>query len=218
MTEVQAIRDRFSSLKFFDATAENGTLEILHASFIADEEVIFGTLNEDYAKRELEWYISQSLNVNGLDPVPQIWKNIADKDGMINSNYGWCIFSKDNGDQFKSAIQTLIEDKSSRQASMIYNRPSMHFDAKQNGMKDFMCTYAVQIMIRNDVLVYIVYMRSNDAVFGYKNDLYWHRFVHEEAFTVLKEHYPNLSKGYIHWNAASLHVYPRHFHLIGDQL
>jgi thymidylate synthase len=92
----------------------------------------------------------------------------------------------------------------------------MHKDAFVDGMKDFMCTYAVQLMIRNGKLNYIVYMRSNDAVFGYKNDKYWHDVVFNKALDELKGMYPNLTKGNMYWNAASLHVYPRHFHLLED--
>ena len=31
------------------------TIELIGASFIADEEAIFGTPNEDYIQKELEW-------------------------------------------------------------------------------------------------------------------------------------------------------------------
>ena len=42
-------------------------------------------------------------------------------------------------------------------------------------MHDFCCTYAVQCFLNEDEegryhLKYIVYMRSNDAVFGFDND------------------------------------------------
>ena len=46
----------------------------------------------DYAKREIEWYESQSLYVKDIPgKVLKIWEMCADKDGKINSNYGWCI-------------------------------------------------------------------------------------------------------------------------------
>ena len=38
-------------------------IEIINASFEANENSIFGKPNEDYIKRELEWYESKSLNV-----------------------------------------------------------------------------------------------------------------------------------------------------------
>lgn len=214
-TRVSNIKNEFLQLKEKNIVADNETIEIVNASFIADEPTIFGELNEEYAKCEFYWYMSQSLNVNDMPcAVPKIWKDVSGYDGNINSNYGWCIFSKDNFNQFNNCIKTLQKDKSSRQATMIYNRPSMHIDSTFNGCHDFMCTYSVQLLIRDDELHYMVYMRSNDAIFGYKNDRYWHDMVFDMAFNKLKAIYENLTKGRLYWNAASLHIYPRHFDLI----
>ena len=185
-------------------------LEIVNASFIADQPSIFGSVNQDYVAREHEWYMSQSLNVNDIPgTVPQIWQNVSDKDGFINSNYGWCQFSGENYNQYHSAIANLSNDPASRQGAMIFTRPSMHIDAVANGRSDFMCTYAHQLMIRNGKLNYHVYMRSNDAVFGYNNDKAWADYVWKLASDDL-----GVPLGTMYWNAASLHVYPRHRHLV----
>ena len=55
-------------------------------------------------------------------------------------------------------------------------------------------------------------MRSNDAVFGFDNDILWHRYVQSKLVKDLSEKlgitvYPED----IVWHAASLHVYDRHF-------
>jgi len=194
---------------------ENGLLEIANASFIADEDSIFGTVNHEWNARELQWYLSQSLSVKDIpEPIPKIWKDVASIKGTINSNYGWCIYSKDNGYQYNAAVSALVYDKHSRQAVMIYNRPTMHADSKKFGMKDFMCTNTVQLIIRNNMLYYLVYMRSNDAVYGYKGDYAWHKHVYRQAFIQLSTEYAGLEAGPIIWNAASLHVYPRHADLV----
>lgn len=212
---VNDIRNIFIGLKEKGKIADNGTYEILNASFVADEESIFGKLNMEYIKSEIAWYFSKSRYICDIPgKIPVIWKQIASKCGKINSNYGWCIFSGKNHSQYRSALKTLFEDKNSRQATMIYIRPGMHQDAKQDGMNDFMCTYAVQLIIRENKLHYMVFMRSNDAIFGYKNDRYWHNMVFEMALSELKANYPELIKGNLHWNVASLHIYPRHFDLI----
>ena len=191
----------------------NGMREIIAAQFIADESSIFGDVNTDWHDRELAWYLSESLNVNDIyGDIPKIWQDVSDRDGYINSNYGWCIFSRENGRQYDNAIEALMQDPYSRQANMIYTRPSMHVDAKKNGRRDFMCTNTVQLLIRNDVLYYIVNMRSSDAVFGYKGDRYWHEFVFNRAILDIG----NVSKGHMVWNAGSLHVYPRHESLVQE--
>ena len=60
-------------------------IEIVNASFIADEETIFGKLTE-YVHRELAWYKSTSLSVHDIpEPIPDIWLKVADKHGFINS-------------------------------------------------------------------------------------------------------------------------------------
>jgi thymidylate synthase len=212
---VNDIRNIFISLKEKGKIAENGTYEILNASFIADEESIFGKLNMDYIKSEIAWYFSKSRYIEDIPgKIPSIWKQIASKFGKINSNYGWCIFSDKNQHQYRNALKTLLEDKNSRQATMIYIRPTMHKDAKQDGMNDYMCTYSVQLIIRENKLHYMVFMRSNDAIFGYKNDRYWHNMVFDMVLKELILTYPDLQKGNLHWNAASLHIYEKHFNLI----
>lgn len=191
------------------------TIEIINASFIADDAVIFGSVNEDYVKRELEWYKSQSLNVNDIPGgTPEIWKKVSSKDGFINSNYGWCIYSEENGNQYNNAKVELSINVCSRRAIMIYNRPSMHADYNVDGMSDFMCTNAVQYLIRDGKVHALVYMRSNDAVFGYKNDYAWQKYVLQQLVSDLNDNWIHVEVGNIYWNVASMHVYERHFHLI----
>lgn len=216
--DVTDVRDVFAFLLQHGVFVQDKSgvkcLEIENASFIANEPTIFGAPNE-YIDRELVWYKSQSLNVNDIPaPVPQIWKNVATKEGLINSNYGWCIWSKENGSQYSSCLKQLITNRDSRRAVMIYTRPSMQTDYNKDGMSDFMCTSNVQYMIRNNKLHSYVYMRSNDSVMGYKNDWAWQNHVLEELLADLKFTYPHLQKGDMIWNACSLHVYEPHFYLV----
>ena len=188
------------------------TIEIINASFFADQDAIFGTPNLDYIERELQWYKSKSLNVNDIPGgAPEIWKMVANPNGRINSNYGWCIYSFENGDQFNKVVEELKRNPDSRRGTMIYNRPSMHYDFNNSGMSDFMCTNAVQYLIRDGKVNALVYMRSNDAVFGYKNDYAWQKHVLQEVCNEL-----NLPMGNIYWNVASLHVYERHFKFVNE--
>jgi len=185
-------------------------LELRSASFIADEPYIFGSPNDDYIKREIEWYTSCSLNVNDIPGgPPAIWKQVATPDGMINSNYGWCIFSYDNGNQFHRVENELRSNPDSRRAIMIYTRPTMWEDYNKNGMSDFMCTNAVQYMNRRGKLEAHVQMRSNDVWAGYRNDFAWQEHVLKLLAKKL-----DIQTGDIYWSVGSLHVYERHFHLV----
>lgn len=220
MKSVQEIKSQFKSLlKNQEFTIDKSgvkTLEILGESYLADEDVIFGTLNTDYAYRELEWYLSESLSVNDIPGgAPTIWKQVSSKDGLINSNYGWCIFSNENGYQYANVLSELKRYKDSRRALMIYTRPDMWHDYNKDGMSDFMCTSTVHVLIRNDTLIYIVNQRSCDAVYGYKNDMFWHRYVYEKLFNDLSKYY-HLKKSPIIHQVGSLHVYERHFKFIEE--
>lgn len=209
MLLVNDIREEFREMLQYKEFNDSGLLEIIGASFIADEVAIFGTPNIDYIEKELMWYNSKSRNVYDMHNPPEIWKAIASKDGMINSNYGWCIFSEDNHRQYAKALSHLRDNPNTRQATMIYTRPTMHEDSIANGMKDFMCTNAVTYELRAGKLHCVVQMRSNDAVYGYKNDYAWQKYVLNQMCVDL-----NVEPGAIHWQVASLHVYPRHFNLI----
>lgn len=204
----------------------NTTIEIVNASFIADEDSIFGEVNWDYVHREEEWYNSMSRNVNDISGgAPQIWKTVADKNGFINSNYGWCIYSHENGfvdpdgdyapssygetSQYANALAELKKNPESRRAIMIYTRPGMWRAFNANGRSDFMCTNAVQYLIRGGAVHAVVQMRSNDAIFGFRNDRAWQHHVLSKLAADL-----NLPVGNLYWNVGSLHVYARHYHLV----
>ena len=192
-------------------------VEIIGATFEADEDWVIRKPNYDYVQKELEWYESQSLNVYDIaGKVPEIWKQVSDKDGFINSNYGWVVFSKENSDQFKNTIRELKRNPFSRRAIMIYNRPTMHYEYNKDGMSDFICTMYNEFFIRDNELISHYAMRSNDAVFGYCNDYQWARYIQSKVYKELQKVYPELKLGKIIWTASSLHVYERHFKFIDE--
>ena len=219
MKTVHEVRHEFAKLykdkKYVTDKSGIKTLEIVGASFWANSPLIFGAVNEDYVQRELDWYKSQSLNVNDIPGgTPQIWKQVADKDGFINSNYGWCVYSEENNNQFKHVLDELTERPDSRRATMIYTRPSMWGDHSKNGRSDFMCTNTVQYLVRDYRIYAIVSMRSNDAWAGYRNDYAWQSYVLDQLIQELSVRKKFYSRGEIYWNAGSLHIYERQFYLV----
>lgn len=213
---INAIRTEFAALRY-EGMIQNGTLEILGASFVASAPTIFGIPNYDYISRELKWYMSESLNVNDIpEGAPAIWKQVSDEDGFINSNYGYLLYSDENHRQFDQAAEHLIQDQNSRRAVAVYTRPTIHNEWNVNGMSDFICTNAVHYLIRDGVLDVIVQMRSNDAIFGYRNDYAWQRFAQAHMVEVLNSHGISVLPGRLFWQVASLHIYERHFHLVDE--
>ena len=188
------------------------TIEMIGASFLATEPAIFGTPNTDYINAEIDWYLGGSTNIYDIyvdeDP-PKAWEYSANRHGEINSNYGHLIFSDIYYRQYDNVLTELLENPDSRRAAMIYNRPSIWTEYNQNGKNDFICTNAVTYYIRNDELQCVVQMRSNDVVYGYKNDYAWQQYVLE---TLAKD--LGIRPGFMTWQVQNLHVYERHFHLV----
>jgi len=205
---VQTIRNLFKQ-KYLKGE-KGSTVSLYGVSFEADEDTIFSEPNQKYIEAEIKWYKSRSKNIFDLDydPVPAIWRDVADLEGNINSNYGAIIFDE-NGlelSQYECVLDILREDKYSRRATMIYTYPEIHNDYKWRGMNDFICTNAVSYYVENDVLNAVVQMRSNDAVYGYKNDLAWQKEVLRMLASDLE-----MEPGKIIWQVQNLHVYERHY-------
>lgn len=208
----QTIVDKYLSEDFVIDKTGVKTVEIIGATFIADRDYVIRKPAYEYIQHELEWYKSQSLYVDDIPGgAPQIWKDVSSDEGKINSNYGWCIYSEENGNQYKHVQRELRNNPNSRRATMIYNRPSMHLDYNRDGMSDFMCTYANTFYIRDGKLDSHYLMRSNDAVFGYNNDYAWARYVQNQLAEDL-----GIEVGNLIWTASNFHVYERHFNFIEE--
>jgi thymidylate synthase len=79
---------------------------------------------------------------------------------------------------------------------------------------DHRCTMYISYQIRDNVLEQTVHMRSNDAIFGITNDVFFFGLLHQMVYVSLLDTYPDLKLGdYIHL-ANSLHVYERHFGML----
>ena len=186
------------------------TIQILGASFIADEPTIFGKVNQEYIDAEINWYKLGSTNIHDIDydPTPAAWQYTADKNGEINSNYGRLINSPLYFNQFNNAKEELQRDRNSRRATMVYTRPSIWEEYQDNGKNDFICTNAVSFYINSltPEVDCVVQMRSNDAVYGYKNDYAWHKSILDKISNDL-----GYDPGLIYWQVQNLHVYERHF-------
>ena len=187
------------------------TVEVVGASFLASQDALFGKVDWGYVKREEAWYDSMSRSVDDIPGgAPAVWKAIASRgDSTVNSNYGWCVYSPENGSQYGKVIDELKRNPESRRAIIIYTRPTMWDEYAVDGRSDFMCTNAVQYLVRDGKVDACVQMRSNDAVLGYKNDRAWQHTVLERVANEL-----DLPAGDLHWSAGSLHVYERHFYLV----
>jgi len=152
-----------------------GTRALFNVGFTIIDPLANRIQNEErrwnlvYAEAEWQWYISGDPSIKALGDIygkiPPIWERMADKDGNVNSNYGW---QAQREDQLNKVIQMLNEKPDTRQATVsIYDGKEIDKYAT-----DTPCTYAVQFTILNNKLNMCVTMRSNDLWYGFCNDQY----------------------------------------------
>ena len=129
----------------------------------------FRKWNLDYAEAEWQWYLSGDPHINTLGKiygkVPKIWTKMANKLGLVNSNYGaqW-----ERREQLDKVVKMLRRDPNTRQAAISI------YDGKEMDQYDYdtPCTYAIQFTVVNNRLNMCVTMRSNDLWYGFCNDQY----------------------------------------------
>lgn len=235
MMNVTDVREYFKSeLKAERFTTDKTgakTIEMLGATFIADEPAIFGTPVKSYISAELAWYESGSTNIKDIHgenkAPPAAWLYAADDHGNINSNYGHLVFDDKYFNQYKQAFSELVRNPDSRRAQMVYNRPSIWVEFDEGGKSDFICTNAQTFYIRDGKLHMVSQMRSNDVVFGYKNDYAWAQYLMDKfvkewndianqhnVSTYVQDPIQTITKGDLIWSVMNLHVYDRHFELV----
>lgn len=169
---------------------------------------------EKYVKEELNWYLSMDLSIEKIGKIASTWNLVAGKNKTVNSNYGYLIFSPENYSQYNHCLLELLDNKHSRRAVMVYQRPEIWEDYNENEKNDFICTDGVQCFIRKNKLIYIVKQRSCDIIYGFFNDFFWHCYVYDKLYQDLLSQYPNLKIGKIIYIPFSLHCYEKHFKLL----
>lgn len=202
-----------------------GNRVIYAANFIADRNSMIGHRNEDWVRREINWFRGGSNNLDDMEtPVPTAFQGCAGSDHSVNSAYGHILFGR--GEElplglplFDRILNTLVvEGKHTRHAVAIISDRDIHNLAHKRGRNDFICTNALNIMIDDSNRVHIIaQMRSMDAVWGYRADYSMWDFLMEEILEQLSIIMPELIRGNIIFQVANLHVYPRHFELLAKE-
>ncbi len=192
---------------------DSKAIELLNQSITIDDVCqinIYNTkrkFNVRYALLEFMWYLSMDSGVGNIGKAASIWKDIADSDGFVHSNYGGCLHRG-----WSRVVAELVRFPESRRAVIALNQPDTDY-----GMKDVPCTMFVQFFIRDDKLHMIWNMRSSDFAFGFCNDvavgmLFMQMMKNE--LEVWNNHFVDL--GSFTYNATSFHCYDHHWSLVFD--
>lgn len=131
-------------------------------------------LSPIYLAKECLWYLNGSRNPDD-SPAPDVWNKLKNKEndietGLINSNYGYWIFSKkDNKNKdlsiYDATVELFKKDPDTRQA--IWQIPIMPY----RQYDDTPCTSSAHFILRDNKLYLTMYQRSCDAWFGSANDI-----------------------------------------------
>lgn len=204
----EAYTDIINKLKNKDVVEVRGlkTQEIINCSFIVKNHSLDWPENdvnkpkETYIKAEKEWYNEATLKVNSIEKYGTIWRQIKSNYNNVNSNYGYYVWNRYSCgmNQFEFVIDELKKDLYSRKAIININA----LEHKYPNNPDMPCTIAIQYLVRDNKLNTIVYMRSNDIQYGFRNDMPW--FVHLSSL-ITKE--LNIELGDYYHNAGSMHLY-----------
>jgi thymidylate synthase len=197
--------------------------EISNAALVIDDPYFPLYENEvrssqfKYIAGETVWYFTGRKDIKFIDKFSKFWKQLDNGDGTVNSAYGNLIFKEplsDGRNQWQWALDSLIEDRDSRQAILHFNKPSHQWQ----GNKDFVCTLNGIFQIRDNRLNFTVDMRSNDLILGTATDIAFFCLLQQQMLSHLQLHYPNLKMGNYTHIVHSLHIYERHFDLVKRML
>lgn len=161
------------------------------------------TLNKRYAIGEMLWYLSRNRELKSIGNITDNWKRFSDDGVYVNSNYGELICNRFGFDQLESAYYELVRHPDSRRAILQVRPP---FDYLKDDTKDDTCTVYIQFLIRDEKLICIANMRSNDIYLGFPNDVF--------CFTCLQIYMAmrlGIKIGTYYHNVGSLHLYERDY-------
>jgi len=168
-----------------------------------------------YATVEWLWYLSKSKSAANIGKMASIWKQIADGRDEVESNYGRYILSEDFFSQWDYCKTEMKKDLDTRRATIAINQP-YH---KTVNPKDYPCTQYIQFFIRENKLHLGVNMRSNDAVFGFCNDVFTFSLFQQLMLNDLNHELDiPLSLGHYYHNAGSFHIYENHWKMMNKIL
>lgn len=161
--------------------------------------------NKDYLNAEFSWYAEGRKDTEFIAQYASFWKQIS-IDGNANSAYGRWIFNE-GVNQWERVYSLLKEDKDTRKA-VIYLGDRNNFHTL-----DTICTNNLQFRIVDNKLELYVTMRSNDFVWGFRNDTF--------MFTMMQQHMAKklgIDCGKYYLFTPSFHIYEKDFCKLCDDL
>jgi thymidylate synthase len=170
-------------------------------------------VSKKYLAGELMAYFRGSLQVDDLAQASKFWQKLADKNGMINSNYGYYVFRA----LTPTGISQLdfVRDKFRKNLKTRKALININGIQHKTTTKDFPCTLGLQFHIEDDRMNCDVTSRSTDILTGLPYDMAFFSFVNElVAGLVSADTGQKLCLGYTAMHATFTQIYSRTRRLI----
>lgn len=179
-----------------------GKREMLDFIFKGESQKI-----EDYCKAELKDRVDRSMvnPGNSYKIREDLWQKLMSRDheGRFDYTYSERI---NKFLQLDKAISALKEDMNTRRAMVMVFHPedTIHSAGFQTRIP---CSISYQFLIRNNKLMVLYYIRSNDYFKHFAIDIWLTEALQSYVLGELKSTYPDLKEGSLNYYSGSLHAY-----------
>ena len=162
---------------------------------------------EEYCKQEF----LDRINREGLNPGNSykirldLWQSLMSKkdgekfDYTYSERINYC-------HQLDNAIAALKDDIHSRRAMIMIFKPEDTMESSGFATR-IPCSISYQFLIRNNKLIIIYFIRSNDYFKHFAIDIWLANALQEYMVEQLKEKYPQLKVGSLNYYCGSFHAY-----------
>ena len=191
-------------VNFVITRPDEGREKMLRHMFDKDWEQIM-----DYCSVELVDRISpEPLNPgNSYKIRMDLWQKLMSKDPAKSEKFDYTYSERiATNHQLQNVINTLKEDPNSRRAMV------MIFDSKDTlesagAQTRIPCSISYQFLIRNNKLMVVYYIRSNDFYKHFPIDIIMTGLIQQWLLGMLHGSYPSLALGSLNYFGGSLHAY-----------
>lgn len=162
---------------------------------------------EEYCHAELQ----DRLNRAGLNPGNSykvrldLWQKLMSKTGGDKFDYTYSERINYKG-QLDNALHALKDDEHTRRAMIMVFFPE---DSLESGgfQTRIPCSISYQFLIRNNKLMVLYYIRSNDYFKHFAIDIWLTHAIQQYIVDELQSDYPGLKCGALNYYAGSFHAY-----------
>lgn len=162
---------------------------------------------EKYCEQELLDRVDRrALNPgNSYKIRMDLWQKLMSKSDAGTFDYTYSERVNYKG-QIDNAIASLVDDEHTRRAMVMVFFPDDSLESEGFATR-IPCSVSYQFLIRNNKLMVLYYIRSNDYFKHFAIDIWLTHAIQQYVVEQLREKYPTLKCGALNYYAGSFHAY-----------